>query len=205
MTSYQSEHSFTGIVTMAAERQGIPLAGEVQSIFIAQLDMTKVEPLDEFARAIADLHACNLFQWQRESEIRDPGLEASEVVQLKSDIDRSNKQRSRLIGRLDEVCAARLRLVATGVPDGYINSETIGQLVDRLSILTLKIFFVRSRADQDDASYRLRASCEAHACQLEKQRLYVAACYDRFLQHLSRGSGSMLVSRQFKFYEDADL
>ena len=192
-------------MAVGVEQQGIPAAADLEALFVAGHGGTGADVRDEFAAAVVDLHASNLFQWRCESEIRSATLEAAEVAALKRAIDGSNARRARLVERLDELCLARLRPAGTSACDAYINSETIGQLVDRLSILTLKLFFVRARAARADAGDAAAARYAEHVAQLEAQRAYVATCYDRFLEHLRTGSASMPTFRQFKFYVDGDL
>ena len=149
------------------------------------------------------LHDSNRFQWERETEIRKRPAERG-AVRIKRAIDDSNHRRMGPVERLDAICAQRIALDRMEAIEGYVNSETIGQLVDRLSILSVKLAFARASTAEgcagDPASHpRYRD----HVRELERQWAYVATCYDRFLAHLRGGTGSMLVSRQLKFSTDA--
>lgn len=73
-----------------------------------------------------------------------------------------------------------------------VNSETIGQIVDRLSVLSLKRHNVLDQLTPGKAE-------EAEA-RIAEQLHYVSHCLDRFLQSLAAGTAHMLAYKQFKTY-----
>jgi hypothetical protein len=84
---------------------------------------------------------------------------------------------------------------------GEQHSETVGMIVDRLSILALKIHHMRTHAARrDDAA--LAAECAAKLAVLEEQREDLAACFDRLLADCRAGRRFFKVYRQFKAYND---
>jgi hypothetical protein len=114
--------------------------------------------------------------------------------------------RAKLVESMDEFCVSQLNLVdREDWSDLYINSETLGQLADRISILVLKIFFTEQHSQRNDLESALRELCAQRVARLRLQLTYVAACYDRFLSHLVSGTGYMPAYKQFKIYEDKDL
>jgi len=157
-----------------------------------------------FPALAVQLHARNVFQWTRESQVRDPTLSYARVAAIKREIDASNRERALLVESIDRLCVSRLRPDERSGGDGdYVNSETIGQLADRLSILTLKRVRTAARAEQ--AVGGERAECLDRVERITAQLGYVAECYDRFLAKLRAGSARMLVWGQFKLYDQSDL
>jgi hypothetical protein len=183
-----------------------PSAGELLDL----LERATRQPPDShdslLEQLVLGLHACNAFQWRKETEVRDAALADGDVAEIKREIDASNRRRADLVEAIDDLfVGAFAEAERPPTPDRYVNSESPGQLVDRLSILTLKRFHTRAHGSRDETGAAERAVCEARASQLEAQVAYVGECYDRLLRHLGDGSASMLVCRQFKLYEDGDL
>jgi hypothetical protein len=159
-------------------------------------------PPSSFMQAAVELHRRNFFQWDREARVRAADLLPDAVTTLKREIDASNDQRSALIEMLDAISARMLPAPASNdLSVLYVNSDTIGQLVDKLSVLTLKVFFSsnamdgRSEPDSPDPAALQRAR------ELTSRRDYVSVCYERFARKLESGAGALSTWRQFKFYE----
>jgi hypothetical protein len=161
-------------------------------------------PPPSFMEAAVELHRRNFFQWNREARVRAADLVPDAVTTLKREIDASNDQRSILIEMLDAISAEMLPPPAsTDLSTLYVNSDTIGQLVDKLSVLTLKVFFSAAAMDGDGGGLPNPAELE-RTRELTSRRDYLIVCYDRFLQSLALGSGALSSWRQFKFYGPGD-
>ena len=78
-------------------------------------------------------------------------------------------------------------------------------MVDRLSILALKIFHMRAQATRADASDEHRAACGDKLARLVLQRSDLARCLDTLLDRAAEGRAFWRVYRQFKMYNDAAL
>ncbi len=100
-----------------------------------------------------------------------------------------------------------LERIAAVVPDAgaWHNSETAGSMVDRLSILALKIFQMQAQATRGDASAEHRAACGGKLARLVLQRSDLARCLDTLLDRAAAGHAYWRVYRQFKMYNDAAL
>jgi hypothetical protein len=86
-----------------------------------------------------------------------------------------------------------------------LNSETAGAMIDRLSILSLKIHHMRLQTERTDVDRAHIESCRAKLARLEEQRTDLAACLDRLLGECARGESYFKVYRQFKMYNDPAL
>jgi hypothetical protein len=82
----------------------------------------------------------------------------------------------------------------------HVNSDTIGQLVDKLSVLTLKLLFSAYETHGGGRDSGDPAALE-RTRELASRRDYMTVCYERFARKLESGTGSMPAWRQFKFYE----
>lgn len=90
-------------------------------------------------QSILALHAANRALWDLEDAVRDPGLPDAKVSAMKRRIDRLNLDRHAAVARIDRACDAAFPCtVAPNAPGVVLNSESVGQMIDRLSILALK-------------------------------------------------------------------
>ena len=87
----------------------------------------------------------------------------------------------------------------------HLNSESVGQLVDRVSILTLKIVSNVAANRRTDLSSDRRVAAEAGAEVVAIQRDYVLTCYERLIEAIHAGTAALPPARQIKLYRDDDL
>jgi hypothetical protein len=81
-------------------------------------------------------------------------------------------------------------------------AETIGSLVDKLSIVELKIYHMREQVDREDADPAHRARCAERLSILREQRDDLAAELTDLWARLATGAYRPKVYRQFKMYND---
>ncbi len=131
------------------------------------------------------LHRCNARLWTLEEQVRDRALARDEIVRLKRGIDRENLARHAGIAALDVVFDARFGPQRSPTdPDAVLNSESLGQMVDRLSVLQLKIEHHQG----------------AKRAGLEVRQALVLCCFDRIAQAMERGDGISQAFDEAKTY-----
>lgn len=81
-------------------------------------------------------------------------------------------------------------------------AETIGSLVDKLSIVELKVYHMRVQVERSDADAEHRARCADRLAVLETQRDDLAAELSELWQRVQGGTYRPKVYRQFKMYND---
>jgi hypothetical protein len=84
------------------------------------------------------------------------------------------------------------------------HSETAGMMIDRLSILALKIWHMGRNAERAEDD-QLRQECRAKAAILAAQRADLALCLNRLLEQFAAGKRHFKSYRQFKQYNDPRL
>lgn len=143
-------------------------------------------------------------QWHLEDLIRDPDLPGDEVRGLKRRIDHCNQERNDTVERIDDWFSAYFE-GAVRAPDARQNSETPAWLVDRMSILSLKLYHWREQADREEATdeHRMRAARMLQTA--EEQRRDLSQCLDELIEDIQAGRRYMKVYRQLKMYNDEDL
>lgn len=81
-------------------------------------------------------------------------------------------------------------------------AETVGSLVDKLSIVELKIYHMQEQADRQDAAAEFRARCTDRLAVLRLQRDDLAAELSQLYRDIAAGRVVPKVYRQFKMYND---
>jgi hypothetical protein len=149
-------------------------------------------------------HRFNTLLWDEEDQARRRDVADSAIAANKRAIDGYNQKRNDAIERIDEALLARLAAV-TPRAGAWHNSETAGAMIDRLSILALKIHHMRAQAQRHEAGADHMHAC---ACKLERlvaQRQDLASCLDSLLVEARAGRAFFKVYRQFTMVNDPSL
>jgi hypothetical protein len=154
--------------------------------------------------AIAENHRQNCLLWEQEDLARRRTVPPAEIAGNKRAIDRHNQKRNDAIERVDEALLGLLQQVRTNA-GARLSSETPGAMIDRLSILALKIYHMRLQTQRSDAGRDHVESCEAKLARLIEQRTDLAGCLQRLLDEAGRGESYFKVYRQFKMYNEPSL
>jgi len=154
--------------------------------------------------AIAANHRFNCLLWREEDKARRQDVPAADIAAGKRRIDAYNQQRNDAVEAIDEAILAGLAGVTPG-PDARLSSETAGAMIDRLSILALKIHHMRAQTERSDADTSHIEVCAARLQRLVAQRADLCGCLDRLLHEAREGLAYFKVYRQFKMYNDPAL
>ena len=159
---------------------------------------------DALWQAVAANHLHNRLLWDEEDLARRRNVADAEIAANKRAIDAHNQKRNDAIERIDELLLQSLSAVARK-PAARLSSETCGAMIDRLSILALKIRAMRAQTLRTDVDRGHIEACEAKLSRLIEQRGDLAGCLDRLLGECARGESYFKVYRQFKMYNDPRL
>jgi hypothetical protein len=149
-------------------------------------------------------HVCNTLLWNEEDKARRTDVPAGQIAACKRSIDGHNQRRNDAVESLDTRLLESLVQVPR-LPSARLHSETPGAIVDRLSILSLKIHHMRLQTQRQDADAGHVARCEQKLQTLTVQRADLCNCLDLLLGELALGSVYFKLYRQHKMYNDPTL
>jgi hypothetical protein len=153
-------------------------------------------------QAIEHNHRCNIALWDEEDQARRRDVPDSAIAHSKRLIDGYNQRRNDAIERIDEQALAAL----PNLPEtARLHSETVGNLIDRLSILSLKIFHMDRQTRRTDADAAHHATSRERLARLIEQRADLAWCLDELVRGCLAGTLRFKVYRQFKMYNDPNF
>lgn len=143
-------------------------------------------------------------QWHLEDLIRSPAIRPDELVAIKRRIDQSNQDRTDTVERIDS-WFIDLFYGIIPKPAARMNSETPAWLLDRMSILQLKLYHFREQVDRETVSDEHRRKAQQKLAVLTEQELDLVRCFDELMEDIRNGDRYMKVYRQMKMYNDPTL
>ena len=158
-------------------------------------------------------HQNNCLLWDEEDLARRCLVSDAAIAVNKRAIDVYNQARNDATEKLDECLLRDLGLadsstantfesVPEDTPKPRLNSETAGSMVDRLSILALKIHAMELQTQRLDVDLVHRQTAIDKLSRLKEQQTDLAACLDALLADCRTGAAYFKVYRQFKMYND---
>lgn len=153
---------------------------------------------------VASNHAHNRQLWDEEDLARRKDVGDGDIARNKRAIDGLNQKRNDAVERIDEALLSLLQSVQRA-PDAFLHSETAGAMIDRLSILSLKIFHMGLQLKRSDVDAAHVARCAERLGFLTQQREDLRFCFDRLLKNTVAGTMYFKIYRQYKMYNDPTL
>jgi hypothetical protein len=143
-------------------------------------------------------------QWHLEDIIRVPTIDPVEALKIKRRIDKSNQDRTDMVEKVDDYFLDQFKNVKA-LPGTRINSETPAWLLDRMSILMLKIYHMKEQTQRSNVDEAHLRSTNAKLAILLEQKSDMQLAYDELIDDISHGKRRFKVYRQMKMYNDASL
>jgi len=166
-----------------------------------------VNGVSESLLAIAcQQHQFNYQLWHEEDIARSRDVSDAQIATVKRNIDGFNQSRNDWIERIDDWITADLAQLQMTTRDGArLNTETPGSAMDRLSIMSLRIFHLveqLSREDVDESHFE-KVNQRLAICRLQRQDL--SESLKELLEDIYAGTKRHRTYRQMKMYNDPTL
>jgi hypothetical protein len=163
-------------------------------------------PYDGFLSLVCRQCSFNYLLWHEEDIARSPDVSDAEIARVKRNIDRYNQQRNDAIEQLDDWITDQLAaLQIVPQPNARQASETAGSVIDRLSILALRIYHLQEQVERADASPQHIESVQRKLAIALAQHDDLSQSLAELLEDIFSGRKRHKTYRQMKMYNDPSL
>jgi hypothetical protein len=169
-----------------------------------------IDPLDNkydgLLGIVCQQHQYNFLLWHEEDIARSQDITDQRIASVKRAIDGYNQQRNDWIEKFDEALIELLS--AEGIlprESARLNTETPGSTIDRLSIMSLRIYHFVEQLNRDDvdATHRYKVQDRLGRCRLQHADLSLSLT--ELFDDVWSGRKMLKVYRQMKMYNDPTL
>lgn len=160
-------------------------------------------PSDPWLQAALGNHSENYQLWHQEDKARRDDMGFEYVYQAKRAIDAHNQKRNNLMEAMDNQLFSYYAL--SHESELPIHSETPGMMIDRLSILSLKIYHMALQTVREDADEAHKATCLEKLAILKLQREHLKQCLIELLKALADKTKTFKLYKQMKMYNEKSL
>jgi hypothetical protein len=161
---------------------------------------------DGLQETVCQQHQFNFLLWHEEDIARSPDVSDARIAMVKRAIDSYNQQRNDWIELVDEALIEILSEAGVELRnDAKLNTETPGSVVDRLSIMSLRIYHLQEQLDRTDvdAGHAQKVEERLERCQVQQTDL--SSSLEELLSDLFAGKKFLKVYQQMKMYNDPTL
>ncbi len=163
-------------------------------------------PYDGVMEIVCKQHSFNFLLWHEEDIARSPDVGDPRVAEVKRAIDRYNQQRNDWIEKIDDWITDSLsQQDIEPVSNAPLNTETPGSVIDRLSILSLRLYHLQEQAERTDATPGHIESVQQKIAVCLLQHDDLSTSLSELLCDISAGRKRHRTYRQFKMYNDPSL
>jgi hypothetical protein len=155
---------------------------------------------------VCQQHQFNYLLWHEEDIARSPDVSDAEIARVKRAIDRYNQQRNDWIERVDDWITEDLQKNHVSLDSSLrLNTETPGSAIDRLSIMSLRIFHLNEQLDRKDIdqTHIDKVTHRLAVCRLQFADL--SHSLKELLVDIYAGTKRHRTYRQMKMYNDPSL
>ncbi|MGQ3889590.1 DUF4254 domain-containing protein [Legionella sp. CNM-1927-20] len=157
-----------------------------------------------FLALVEENHGFNYKLWHAEDKARRDDMGYEFVYQAKREIDYYNQQRNNRMEAIDEWLFTYLK----PAPQSEFcptHSETPGMIIDRLSILALKIYHMKQQTLRQEVNKEHIFQCEQKLDILLQQQSQLSLCLEQLLKEFKNQTRTFRIYRQLKMYNDPSL
>jgi hypothetical protein len=185
----------------------VPAITELHRDTVARWHQSDVDnPYDDLLALVCRQHQCNFLLWHQEDLARSPEATDAAIAGVKRAIDKLNQQRNDGIEILDDYLVRELEAWGTRLrPRARMNTETPGSVIDRLSVLSLRMYHMAEQARRTDATDDHRTAAAGKLAILRRQHEDLSKSLAQLLKDIFAGRKELKVYHQFKMYNDAAL
>ncbi|MEL7265096.1 MAG: DUF4254 domain-containing protein [Planctomycetota bacterium] len=163
-------------------------------------------PYEGFLQLVCQQHEHNYRLWHEEDIARSPSVTDTEIAGVKRRIDKLNQARNDMIEQLDDAITDLLAECSVlPFSEAPINTETAGSAIDRLSIMSLRLYHYEEQMQRTDVdqTHLQKVADRIDLCRIQHTDLTLSLC--QLLDDLFAGVKKHRTYRQMKMYNDPSL
>jgi hypothetical protein len=155
---------------------------------------------------VCQQHQFNFLLWHEEDVARSPDVSDERIAAVKRAIDRYNQQRNDWIEKIDKSFIDLLTDEAILPRAGArLNTETPGSAIDRLSVMSLRIYHFEEQLTREGADEQHRLNVGERLARCRLQHADLSQSLVELLEDIWSGRKRLQVYRQMKMYNDPTL
>jgi len=144
----------------------------MQQYMTEQLHITDINPV--FNNCILDSayenHLMNFKLWHEEDKARRKDVSGEFIANCKYNIDKLNQKRTNAYEKLDKLIVEKLIPLIPKQHAEIQNTESLGMALDRLSIMSLKIYHMQENLNRQDLDDAKKEQVEKNLYIMKKQK-----------------------------------
>lgn len=160
--------------------------------------LSKLENSNIEIKNIKNLLVIHRTLWALEDKARSKMANDSEIANIKREIDKQNGKRHKQIDLIDSTLDYSFNESSTVVA----HNETIGEIVDRILIMSLKIDSCRGMSTDLDIQAQKRNPLTAKLSHLESWNNHLLTCLSNLLDDIKQKKAILPPRVDSKFYND---
>lgn len=155
---------------------------------------------------ICQQHQFNFLLWHEEDIARSRDVSDEKIAQVKRAIDGYNQNRNDWIEKVDDQISELLNEKQISPSENAtLNTETPGSVIDRLSILSLRLFHLDEQLNRDDVDQQHIDSVGKKIAICLMQQSDLSQSLQNLIDEIFAGTKLHKTYRQFKMYNDPAL
>ncbi|OYP34075.1 DUF4254 domain-containing protein [Rhodopirellula sp. MGV] len=191
-------------------RQHLPSVAEITKLQVDTVAAWHEGPIENLYEGFLELvcrqHEFNYRLWHEEDIARSPSADDEKIAEVKRAIDKLNQARNDMIEKLDDAITEVLQtLHIEPATDAPVNTETSGSAIDRLSIMSLRLYHYREQLERDDADAEHRNKVAARIDLCQQQHADLSLSLQQLLDDIFDAKKRHKTYRQMKMYNDPSL
>lgn len=183
---------------------------QVLELHRSTVELWHLQPVENTYQGVLELvcqqHIFNYELWHQEDVARSRDVTDAEIAKVKRAIDQYNQARNDHIEKLDDWLSQQLEVNGVSPkPDAKLNTETPGSAVDRLSIMSLRLYHYEEQLQREDVDQDHLARMQARIALCQEQRHDLSRSLSELLEEIQAGTKMHKTYRQMKMYNDPTL
>jgi len=147
------------------------------------------------------LQLINTYQWHEEDRSRAHEAGDDVIAAVKRSIDASNARRVKTIEVFDAQVMQILSTAGLPSPTAPLHSESPASIVDRITVLALKLYHIREELSTAGGTMD-EAALHSRLESLKEQMDDLAGCLDSLFLDIAAGRRGIKLYKQVKVYKD---